>query len=134
VEQEAHPFRVRAWRNAAGAIHNLPISVEQIHQDEGIAGLERMRSIGPGIAGAIQDLLVLGSLPMLERLRGEGDPVALLASVPGIGKALAERLHHERASAASRSWSSRRMTGGSMRLPGSAPSASRASAPSSRPG
>ena len=94
-EQEANPFRVRAWRNAAGAIRDLPISVEQVHQDEGIAGLERMRSIGPAIAGAIQDLLVLGSLPMLERLRGEGDPVALLATVPGIGKALAERLHHE---------------------------------------
>lgn len=29
---------------------------------------------------------------MLERLRGESDPVTVLASVPGIGEVLAERL------------------------------------------
>ncbi len=32
---------------------------------------------------------------MLERIRGEADPVALLSSVAGIGKVLAERLHGE---------------------------------------
>jgi hypothetical protein len=32
---------------------------------------------------------------MLDRLRGEADPLALLASVPGIGRVLAERLHDE---------------------------------------
>jgi hypothetical protein len=32
---------------------------------------------------------------MLDRLRGEADPVALLGSVPGIGRVLAERLHDE---------------------------------------
>jgi hypothetical protein len=32
---------------------------------------------------------------MLERLRGESDPVTLLASVPGIGVILADRLHDE---------------------------------------
>jgi hypothetical protein len=32
---------------------------------------------------------------MLERLRGESDPVSVLASVPGIGVVLAERLHDE---------------------------------------
>jgi DNA polymerase (family X) len=34
-------------------------------------------------------------LPMLDRLRGETDPVALLESVSGIGPVLAERLHSE---------------------------------------
>jgi hypothetical protein len=32
---------------------------------------------------------------MLERLRGEADPVALLMTVPGIGRRTAERLHHD---------------------------------------
>ena len=32
---------------------------------------------------------------MLERLRGSADPVRLLASVPGIGRVFAERLHDE---------------------------------------
>jgi len=34
-------------------------------------------------------------LPMLDRLRGEADPITVLESVPGIGKAMAERLHNE---------------------------------------
>lgn len=93
--QEANPFRVRAYRTAAEAIRNLPVPVAQVFHDQGMGGLERMRNIGPAIARAIRDLLTLGRLPMLERLRGEGDPVRLLSSVPGIGSGLAERLHQE---------------------------------------
>jgi hypothetical protein len=37
----------------------------------------------------------LGYFPMLERLRGEADPVRVLESVPGIGPRLAARLHDE---------------------------------------
>lgn len=95
AEQEANPFRVRAWRNAAAAIRALPVPVAEIHRDEGPAGLERIHNVGPAIARAVGDLLHLGHLPMLERLRGEADPVHLLATVPGIGPGLAERLHHE---------------------------------------
>ncbi len=94
-DQEANPFRVRAYRTAAEAIRNLPVPVAQVFHDQGMGGLERMRNIGPAIARAIRDLLTLGRLPMLERLRGEGDPVRLLSSVPGIGSGLAERLHQE---------------------------------------
>jgi DNA polymerase (family X) len=32
---------------------------------------------------------------MLDRLRGESDPIALLRTVPGIGKVMAERVHDE---------------------------------------
>ncbi len=32
---------------------------------------------------------------MLERLRGESDPTSILASVPGIGRTLADRLYHD---------------------------------------
>jgi DNA polymerase (family X) len=46
------------------------------------------RSRGRSAAGSR-----LGRLPMPKRLRGESDAVALLASVPGIGPVLAERLH-----------------------------------------
>jgi DNA polymerase (family X) len=38
---------------------------------------------------------VTGRLPMLDRLRGRMDPVSLLASIPGIGSALAHRLHDD---------------------------------------
>jgi hypothetical protein len=51
--------------------------------------------VGKSIARAIRELLTHGRLPMLDRLRGEADPVALLSTVPGIGRVLAERLHDE---------------------------------------
>jgi hypothetical protein len=47
------------------------------------------------LATSLQILVTTGRLPMLDRLRGETDPVALLESVPGIGRALAERLHRD---------------------------------------
>jgi putative hydrolase len=51
--------------------------------------------VGESIARAIRELVTHGRLPMLDRLRGEADPVALLTSAPGIGRVLANRLHEE---------------------------------------
>jgi hypothetical protein len=58
-------------------------------------GLDRLSGIGPVLARAIRSLVKTGRLPMLERLRGESDPTLLIASVPGIGPKLADRLHHD---------------------------------------
>jgi hypothetical protein len=69
--------------------------MDEVFRRQGLAGLKALPTIGPTIARAIRDLVVTGRLPMLERLRGESDPVKVLASVPGIGAALAERLHDE---------------------------------------
>jgi DNA polymerase (family X) len=44
---------------------------------------------------SIREVVLTGKLPILARLRGEADPVSLLASVPGIGPVLADRLHHD---------------------------------------
>lgn len=93
--QHANPFRIRAYRNAATVIRGLPVSVAELYGDEGEPGLERIPQVGPGIARAIRDVITLGRLPMLDRLRGESSPEDLLAGIPGIGAALAERLHHQ---------------------------------------
>src|SRR3989304_8965369 len=94
-EQGANPYRVAAYRRAAERIRMLDEPVAEILHNEGVQGLMRLRGIGESIARSIQLLVVLGRLPMLERLRGESDPEALLRSVPGIGRKLAERFHHE---------------------------------------
>ncbi len=60
-----------------------------------LEGLQSLPGVGESIARAIRDVLAHGRLAILERLRGESDPIALLASVPGIGRTLADRLHHE---------------------------------------
>ena len=94
-EQDANRYRVDAYRRAATTIRRLNRPVTEIVRAEGIDGLRRLAGIGETIARAIYQTVVSGRMPMLERLRGEADPVALLGSVPGIGKAFAARLHEE---------------------------------------
>ncbi|MGE5246133.1 MAG: helix-hairpin-helix domain-containing protein [Betaproteobacteria bacterium] len=93
--QGANRFRVRAYRRASETVRRLPGPVADILKQEGLDGLEALPDVGEGIARAIRDLLARGRLAMLERLRGESDPVRLLASVPGVGRGLADRLHHD---------------------------------------
>jgi DNA polymerase (family X) len=94
-EQGANRFRVLAYQQAAAVLRGLERPVSEIFAEEGIAGLEQLPGVGQSIARAIRDLLRHGRLAMLDRLRGEHDPIALLTSVPGIGKALAWKLHDE---------------------------------------
>ena len=94
-DQGANLFRVAAWRNAARTVRELERPVSAVLSSEGIDGLDRLPGIGPQLSRAIETLVSTGRLPMLDRLRGEADPTRLLASVPGIGTSLADRLHHD---------------------------------------
>jgi DNA polymerase (family 10) len=94
-EQGANPYRVQAYRNAAQTLPRLDRPVTEILQRHGMDGLRQLPGIGESLAHSIHALATTGRLPMLERLWGESDPVALLASVSGIGKVLATRLHED---------------------------------------
>ncbi len=93
--QSANPFRVRAYRRAAETLRSLAVPVSQILGTHGVDGLDRLHGIGPSLARTIRDIVVHGYSPVLQRLRGESDPVRLFASLPGIGPRLAARLHDE---------------------------------------
>ncbi len=95
AEQGANHFRVQAYQQAATALRRLPIPVSEIFAREGIAGLETIPGVGETIARSIRDILLHGRLAMLQRLRGEHDPLSLLRSVPGVGKVTAWRLYEE---------------------------------------
>jgi DNA polymerase (family X) len=92
-EQGANPYRIQAYRNAAQTLLHVDRPVTEILQHDGLQGLRQLPGIGESLAHSIHVLATTSRLPMLERLRGESDPVALLASIPGIGKVLATRLH-----------------------------------------
>ena len=94
-EQGANRFRVQAYVHAAESVRTLGESVADLYQREGLAGLEALPGIGTTISHVIRDVLLHGRSALLERLRGESDPVNLLASVPGIGDITAHRLHDE---------------------------------------
>src|SRR5262245_62237408 len=94
-EQEANQFRVGAYRRAAETLKNLKRPVDKLIKAGGLEALRELPGIGLGLARSIRQFVLTGMLPPLERLRGERDPVAALASVSGIGARLAERLHSE---------------------------------------
>ena len=93
--QGANRFRVGAYERAAITIRRLSRPVSDILEQQGLEGLRALPGIGESIARAICDLVARGRLAMLDRLRGESDPTKLLASVPGIGRRFADRLHHD---------------------------------------
>jgi hypothetical protein len=94
-DQGADRFRVGAYLRAAASIRSTPEPLDEVFRTRGLDGLRAIPHVGESIARAIRELLTHGRLPMLDRLRGEADPVALLASVPGVGRVLAERLHDD---------------------------------------
>ncbi|MHB1073390.1 MAG: helix-hairpin-helix domain-containing protein [Gemmatimonadaceae bacterium] len=95
TEQGAPAAHAAEYRSAATAIRLLAQPVTELLEQQGVAALEAVPAVGPAISRAVRDLVVTGRLAILERLRGEDDAEALLASVPGIGDTLAQRLHDE---------------------------------------
>jgi hypothetical protein len=67
--------------------------IGEVMRAGGLAALEALPTTGATLARSIQQMLVSGRLPMLDRLRGASDPERVLASVPGVGRATARRLH-----------------------------------------
>jgi len=94
-EQGANRCRVQAYRTAADRLERLEVPISQIAEQQGTDGLQALPGIGVSLARSIHTLVVTGRLPMLDRLRGHIDPIALLTSVPGVGSALAHRLHDD---------------------------------------
>lgn len=90
--QTANLHRVRAYQRAAGIVQRLDRPVVELVAEAGAAGLQRLRGIGPTLARAIVMIVQTGRLPMLDRLRGQMEPQALLLSVPGVGRVIASRL------------------------------------------
>ena len=93
--QNANPFRVRAYRNAARRItRSRRAADEDRRRSEARAHRSRRHRQGPG--QKIGELLETGSLPMLEELRA-AIPGGVLAMVriPGLGPKKAAALYKE---------------------------------------
>lgn len=91
--QGANPFRVAAYRKAGDAVQRCEQPLREMFDREGRDGLQRLSGVGPGIAGAIAEILITGRWSQLERLRGSVEPETLLQSVPGVGPGLARVIH-----------------------------------------
>jgi len=92
-QQAANPFRVRAYREAAQTVAGLPEGLAEIHERDGVEGLDALPGIGPRIAAAIVEMLRTGRWSQLDRLRGSLDAEQLFQGIPGVGAALSRRIH-----------------------------------------
>ena len=94
--QQANPFRIRAYRNAARLVGELKLDlVAQVEQGR---PLPRLPGIGPDLAGKIEEFARTGHLALLDRLRAQiPSGVAEMLQLPGLGprrvRALYEELH-----------------------------------------
>jgi len=92
--QQANPFRVRAYRNAARTVGSLGRDVQAMaaHGET----LQGTPGIGADLAQKIAEIATRGSCATLDRLRGEM-PAAIteLLQVPGLGPKRVRALWHE---------------------------------------
>lgn len=93
--QDANPFRVQAYRRAADLLDRLDQPAAALISEGGTDAIEAIPGIGPGIARAIGEVVATGRLALLDRLRGQTTPTAVVATLPGVGEVLAERIHHD---------------------------------------
>lgn len=93
--QDDNPFRVAAYRRAASAVEALKADLAVILDDGGTEALEAIPGVGRGIAAALVEMVRTGRWAYLSRLRGAAEPEDLFCAVPGIGPALAKRLHED---------------------------------------
>jgi DNA polymerase (family 10) len=92
--EDANPFRVRAYRNAARIVEELPKNVgDMIRQGE---DLSRLSGIGKDLAAKIREIVETGRLAKFEeaRKRTPGELVDLTA-LPGLGAKRVRILHDE---------------------------------------
>jgi len=93
--QGSNPFRIRAYRSGARAIHDLPESVEQIlgAADRRLTDID---GIGKDLAEKVATLATTGSVPILDELLLEVPATVLdILRVPGLGPKRAAVLYNQ---------------------------------------
>lgn len=90
--QDANPFRIRAYRNAARTIETLSQSLESLLRDDD-SRLEDLPGIGKDLAGKIRELYRTGELGFLHDLRAEvpGSLIQIMG-IPGLGPKRARQI------------------------------------------
>lgn len=92
--QGANPFRVRAYRNAARTLGELPQEARALLEKGD--DLTRLPGIGDDLAAKVREILATGRCSLLERLRRELPPaVTELLQIPGLGPKRVRTLYHD---------------------------------------
>lgn len=93
--QSENPFRINAYRRAAASVEGLETDLQVLVDQGGMEALQLIPGVGESIASSLAEILSTGHWSYLDRLRGNTSPETLFCTVPGIGPALARRLHEQ---------------------------------------
>ncbi|MEK7716334.1 MAG: DNA polymerase/3'-5' exonuclease PolX [Pseudomonadota bacterium] len=92
--ENANPFRVRAYRNAARQLQGMGVAASDM-----VAGgedLTELPGIGEDLAAKIQEIVETGKCQFLEKLRKKTPPtITELLKIPGLGPKRVRALYHE---------------------------------------
>ena len=92
--ENANPFRVRAYRNAARQLQGMGVAASDM-----VAGgedLTELPGIGDDLAAKIQEIVETGKCRFLEKLRQKTPPtITELLKIPGLGPKRVRALYHE---------------------------------------
>src|SRR5919204_5408577 len=86
-------YRVVAYRQAARAVRESPVSAEQLAAE---GRLTELRGVGKTIAEKVEALLATGEIPAAAKLKRKF-PLGLveITRVPGLGPKTARKIHDE---------------------------------------
>jgi hypothetical protein len=87
---EANPYRVRAYHNAAATVRETDTAVAELAADR--EALMQLPSIGDSLAGLIAEYVSTGESALLRELEGETGPGTMFDQIPGVGPTLGRRI------------------------------------------
>jgi hypothetical protein len=88
----ANVFRIQSYRDGARAVRSTQAPLLKLAAEGDEEALQSQPDIGEGLARVIVEYVTTGRSGVLDDLRGEVSPVDVFRQVPGIGKALAQRI------------------------------------------
>jgi len=90
--EEANPFRVRAYRNAARTIRGYPKNMADLVEQN--TDLSKLPTIGKDLAGKIKVIVTKGKLPLFEKLTSRTPKVLNnMLKIQGLGPKRVKRLY-----------------------------------------
>ena len=89
---EVNPYRLAAYHTAAAYVRDFEEPLAHLYATGGAKALTALPGIGPNLATHLGQYIESGRTGLHDRLMRSRDPVALLQTVPGVGRSLAERL------------------------------------------
>ncbi|MEP0546425.1 MAG: helix-hairpin-helix domain-containing protein [Rhodothermales bacterium] len=94
-ERNVNPYRIGAYHAASKTIREHAQPLADLYADGGVNALMELHGVGESLSAHIARYIETGQLGRRTRDDDTFDPVVLFASIPGVSRALAQRIVDE---------------------------------------